>query len=131
MCQRGGGGCVKLQSVKLAITTVTATLALGVAGVFAMTGTAAAQGYTCDSVIYVDSGTMGVGNCVPDPGTPAVGPVSAPFTIVARDNGVRYPCGPAIQAGRQLALSAVSVAPTATVGLICVPPLPRYLPALP
>lgn len=120
--------------MKVTITAVTAALTLGVAGVFAMTGPADAQGeygYICNTVVYVDSGTMGVGNCVPEPGTPAVGTVSDSFTIVARDNGVRYPCGPALSAGRTLALSAVTVAPAATVGLLCVPPLPRYLPALP
>jgi hypothetical protein len=114
-------------------TSTAAALALGVAGVFAMTGTASAQGgygYICDTVMHVDSGTMGVGNCVPESGTPAVGTGSAPFVIVARDNGARYPCGPAVPAARSVALSSVAVAPAATAGMVCVPPLPRYLPAL-
>jgi len=118
--------------VKVSIAATTA-LALGAAGVFAMTGTASAQdgyGYICDTVVHVDSGTMGVGNCVPEAGTPAVDSVTTPFTLVTRDNGARYPCGPALPAGRSVTLSAVAVAPAATAGLICVPPLPRYLPAL-
>lgn len=115
------------------ITITATTLALGVAGVFSMTGTASAQGeygYICDTVMHVDSGTMGVGNCVPELGTPAVDSINAPFTLVTRDNGVRYPCGPAVATDRSPVLSAVTVAPAGTAGLICVPPLPRYLPAL-
>lgn len=108
--------------MKINIAAATTTLALGVAGAFAMTGTAQAQegsGYTCDTAIYVDSGIMGVGNCA---GTPATDVDSTPFTIVSRDSGVRYRCLPAVSAGRALALSGVPVASAAVVGLMCVSP---------